>query len=100
MTEPVAQAGTSDRLTSRADAILVARILALVRDSVGVEIEDPTADLLASGIIDSLAFVSLLLAIEEAFSISIDIEELELADFQSVAHIARFIALQTTPGQT
>jgi acyl carrier protein len=87
---------TADQLSASPDPSLVTRVTALIRDSVGMDVPDPTRELLASGFIDSLSFVSLLLAIEQEFGISIDIDSIELADFQSVEGIARFIMRETS----
>lgn len=87
---------TAEQLPTSRDQISVTRIAALILDAVGVDIGDPTTDLLSSGIIDSLAFVSLLLAIEQELGISIDIDSLDLTDFQSVERITRFINLEMT----
>lgn len=78
------------------DQYPITRITALIRDAVSIDIQDPTTDLLENGIIDSLAFVSLLLAIEEEFGMPIDVATLDLADFQTVERITRFINLQIT----
>jgi acyl carrier protein len=69
-------------------------IVTLIRQVVGIDVVDPTTNLLATGIIDSLAFVSLLLAIENEFAVSIDVNSLDLEDFQSVERITRFVRLQ------
>jgi acyl carrier protein len=76
------------------DSVPAHRVVALVRQVVGIDVADPTVDLLASGIIDSLAFVSLLLAIENQFGVSIDVNSLDLEDFQSVESITQFIRRQ------
>jgi D-alanine--poly(phosphoribitol) ligase subunit 2 len=49
------------------------RTLALLRDATGdgEAIADPEAPLLASGLLDSLAIVSLMVALEETFGITI-----------------------------
>jgi acyl carrier protein len=78
------------------DQIPVTQIITLIQDAVGIDVRDPTDDLLASGIIDSLAFVSLLVAIEREFGMSIDVYGLDLEDFQSVERITRFINLEIT----
>ncbi len=78
------------------DPIPISRITALIRDAVGIDVEDPTTNLLATGIIDSLAFVSLLVTIEQEFGVSIDVNTLDLEDFQSVERITRFIRLQVS----
>jgi D-alanine--poly(phosphoribitol) ligase subunit 2 len=69
-------------------------VVALIRRVVGIDVVDPTMNLLATGIIDSLAFVSLLLAIENEFAVSIDVNSLDVEDFQSVERITRFIRVQ------
>ena len=85
---------TPGQLPARPDPSLITRVTALIRDTVGIDVPDPTRELLASGLIDSLSFVSLLAAMEQEFGISIDIDRIELADFQSVERIARFITLE------
>jgi acyl carrier protein len=87
---------TPEQLSASPDPSLGTRVTALIRDSVGIDVPDPTRELLASGLIDSSSFVSLLLALEQEFGISIDIDTIELADFQSVERIAEFIALEMT----
>jgi acyl carrier protein len=82
---------TADQLAAGPDLELVARVTALIRDTVGMDVADPTRELLASGFIDSLSFVSLLLAIEQEYDIRIDVESIELADFQSIERIALFV---------
>jgi len=82
---------TTEHLPASPDPGLVMRVTALIRDSVGMDVPDPTRELLASGFIDSLSFVSLLLAIEQEYDIRIDVESIELADFQSIERIARFV---------
>jgi acyl carrier protein len=67
------------------------RVADMVRTRVGVEVTDPDADLLSTGIIDSLSFVTLLLAIEQEFGILVDVERMDLDDVRSVARIAAFV---------
>src|SRR5687768_1187062 len=55
------------------------------------------ADLFETGFLDSLSFVSLLVHIEEEFSIQIDLKDLDLSRFQSVASIAVYIAGSKQP---
>jgi acyl carrier protein len=50
------------------------------------------ADLFETGYLDSLSFVSLLVHIEEEFGVQIDLKDLDLNRFQSIASIAAFIA--------
>lgn len=76
------------------DAVPAQLVVTLIRQVVGIDVVDPTMNLLATGIIDSLAFVSLLLAIESQFTVSIDVNSLDLEDFETVERITQFIRLQ------
>ena len=44
------------------------------------------------GVLDSLAFVDLLLHLEREFAIAITPEDVDVERFQSIAKIARFVA--------
>ena len=85
---------TAEQSATLPEPVPTQRVVALIRQVAGIDVEDPNADLLATGIIDSLAFVSLLLAIEQEFAVSVDVNSLDLDDFQSVERITRFIRLQ------
>jgi acyl carrier protein len=50
------------------------------------------ADVFESGVLDSLAFVDLLAALEREFGIAIALDDLEIDHFRSVARIADFVA--------
>jgi len=63
----------------------------IFRDGLELDVEVDT-DVIAGGMLDSLAFVQLLLALEEEFGVKIDLSELELEDFSSVARVARLVA--------
>ncbi len=67
------------------------RVAAMVRSRVGIEVTDPDSDLLSTGIIDSLSFVTLLLAIEEEFGIDIDVVQMDLDDVRSIGRITAFV---------
>lgn len=49
-------------------------------------------DLIATGLLDSLALVEVLARVEQAFGVTIEMEELDLDSFRSIASIARFVA--------
>jgi D-alanine--poly(phosphoribitol) ligase subunit 2 len=59
-----------------------------------LDIEVPSADLdlFEAGVVDSLLFVKLLAALEEQFGFRLAFEELEIDDFRTLRHIARFVA--------
>jgi acyl carrier protein len=57
-----------------------------------LEVPSEQADLIESGLIDSLGLVELLVAIEREFGVSFDLEELEPENFRSVGRIAELIS--------
>ena len=74
-----------------ADAEVVGVVTRILRESLYVEVDDPDVDLIASGLLDSLALVELLLELERTLGRKLQLEELEVDDFRSVARIARFV---------
>lgn len=56
-----------------------------------LEVPSVDSDLFETGALDSLAFVELLLYLEQEFGIRVSIEELEMDYFRSIARIADFI---------
>jgi methoxymalonate biosynthesis acyl carrier protein len=73
------------------------RIQAIFNDRLQVEVPAAGIDLFETGLIDSLVFIDLLLALEEEFSMEIALDHVNLDDFRSVARIADFISLQNNP---
>ena len=77
-------------------ATLQKRIGKLIRDSANADVLSVDTDLFETGVLDSLAFVELLLHLERAFGIRISIEEVEIGQFCSIARIAEFVAAQVS----
>lgn len=73
---------------------LEATLLDLCRRRLGLEVPSADADLLDSGILDSLVLVRLLAAIEERLGVRIGLDRLEMSDFRSVSTIAGWLAEQ------
>jgi acyl carrier protein len=71
---------------------LVREVHALLREKLYVEVDSPDADLLATGALDSVTLVQLLLHLEERFQMQLPLHELEIEDFSSVAGLARLVA--------
>lgn len=67
------------------------RVTKLFSEKMHLDIPSVDADLFASGALDSLAFVELLLHLEQEFGIRVPLEELELDYFRSISRIAEFI---------
>ena len=60
----------------------------------GLELDvDTDTDVIESGVLDSMAFVQLLLELEREFEIVVDMGALDLEDFRSVRSIARYVEL-------
>jgi acyl carrier protein len=51
-------------------------------------------DLIATGLLDSLALVDLLVQLEQEFDVQINLDDLEIDNFRSVRNIAAFIHRQ------
>lgn len=71
------------------------RIADLFEQEMHIEVPDASTDLFETGIVDSLAFATLVLHLEQGFSLKISIDDLELENFRSIARIAEFIADRT-----
>jgi acyl carrier protein len=67
------------------------RIAGLIRRSVGVEVDSFDTDLIETGLIDSLALISLLAEIEREFGFELPLDTLEVDDFRTVASAAAYV---------
>ena len=77
------------RVSSGVD--LTERINRLFLDAVNIQVPSPELDLIESGLLDSLAFVEILLRIEQEFGIDVGLAEFEIDDFRTVRKIAEFV---------
>jgi acyl carrier protein len=59
--------------------------------SLGLEIPSPRTDLFETGVLDSLAFVELVLSLEREFGLKVRLEQVEIDNFRSVERIAAFL---------
>jgi acyl carrier protein len=73
-------------------ATLTDRVVELIRDVLQVEVPSADADLVAEGLIDSLALVSLITEVELEFAIRLPIAEFDLSRFRSAEQIATVVA--------
>ena len=77
---------------------LVERIAALFSSNLNLDVPSMDTDLFETGILDSLAFVDLLLALERTLGVTTGVEDLEVDNFRSIARIAEFVtARAATP---
>jgi acyl carrier protein len=70
------------------------RVRGLFRETLSVEPPASTADLIDGGLLDSLALVELIFAIEQEFGVSIRLDSLELDAFRSLDTITAFVESQ------
>lgn len=67
------------------------KIIEIIEDITGEVVEEDT-DLIEEGILDSFDIVSLLLELEEAFDVKIDVAELLPENFKSVNTIENLVS--------
>ena len=72
-------------------APLVRTIGKLIAEKLLVEVHSPEDDLLATGVLDSLTLIELLVNLEEHFGMRIPLDELQIEDIRSVRSIARLV---------
>ncbi len=74
-----------------ADREALSRISDLIRDRLSVEVPTPDTDLIESGLLDSLALVTLITALEEAFACELPLDDFDLERFRSIERIGEFL---------
>lgn len=67
------------------------RVQRLFLETLNVQVPSEEADLIESGVIDSLALVELLFAIEREFDVSLPLDDLDIDNFRSVNRISDVI---------
>ena len=83
-----------------AEPRLVSRISGLIHETLNVEVLSPDADLIETGLLDSLALVTLLVELEEDFACELPLDDFDLDQFRTVRRIADFLASLGAPGGT
>lgn len=66
-------------------------IRCLIEDKLAVEVATDDTDLLTEGVLDSVTLVQLIMHLEQAFQIRIELGELEIDDLRSVRAIAGLV---------
>jgi methoxymalonate biosynthesis acyl carrier protein len=74
---------------------LVPDLCALFSEKLNIDVPSADADLIESGLLDSLRLVELLLHIEGSLGCRIPVDEIDLDDLRSVNRIARLISTHT-----
>ena len=73
------------------DATAIDRVQRLFVEALNTQAPAPDADLIDSGVLDSLALVELLFALEREFAVTIPLEDLDIDTFRTVDSIAGFV---------
>ena len=68
------------------------RIAAIFSSALHLDVPAFDTDLFDSGVLDSLAFVELLLQLEREFGVTTGVDDLDAENFRSIATIAEFVA--------
>lgn len=71
----------------------------ILGDQLHLEVDSDEAELIDSGLLDSLAFVELMFHLEQRFGIQVDLETVDLEDMRTVSRIAGFVG-RLTAGAT
>jgi len=67
-----------------------AQVLAIF-EHLNIEAPDAGIDLFDTAVLDSLAFVQLLLQLEERLGVTVSLEDLEIDHFRTIGHIVDFV---------
>ena len=68
------------------------KIEAIFVEMLNVPVPSPTADLFATGVLDSLGLVRLLTHLEERFNLLVPFEDLDLESFRTLLGIAQLVS--------
>jgi D-alanine--poly(phosphoribitol) ligase subunit 2 len=71
---------------------VIAQLTDLVRDQLGVDVPSSETDLVAAGLLDSLALVTLIVGIEDTFGTRLPLDDFDIDRFRSVDAMAAFLA--------
>jgi acyl carrier protein len=66
------------------------RIHRIFVDQLALQVDMDT-DVIDNGMLDSVAFVQLLVGLEQEFGVTVDVSALQLDDFRSISRIAQFV---------
>jgi methoxymalonate biosynthesis acyl carrier protein len=77
------------------DNTLQERIARLFSDILSIDIPSTDTDLFDTGVLDSLAFVELLLHLEREFGVTTSVDDLAIDNFRSIVRIANYVMART-----
>src|SRR5205823_2162945 len=99
-TQGAVRTGGRERAMTMVTDSLQAELTALFAKRLGVEIPSPDTDLLASGRLDSVTFVELLVQLEKRFGLRVELDDVDVENFRSLAAIAAYIADRRAAGRS
>ena len=76
---------------NHSDTQAEAGILELIRDRLNIDVVDLDVDLIDTGMIDSLALVTLITALEERFACELPLDDFDLENFRSARRITQYL---------
>ena len=76
-----------------ATKILNERVRGVLGTVLNIDAPADDADLIDTGVLDSLALVSLILELETSFGLSVSYDELEIDNFRTVESISKFVLM-------
>lgn len=79
-------------MTDRADGALAEQLARLLEQRLQVSVPAPDTDLIATGVLDSLMLVDVILLLEEEFGVTVDVGDLQPEHFGSVDAMAAYVA--------
>ncbi len=71
---------------------VLARLARIFEESLSLPAPAPHEDIIETGLLDSLALVTLLFEVEQEFGLQIPLESLDIDDFRSLTGIAQLLA--------
>jgi acyl carrier protein len=75
-----------------ASQVFTDRVQRVIVEALNIDPPPIDSDLIEGGLLDSLALVELLFALEREFGVTIALEELDIDTFRSVGSIASFVS--------
>jgi methoxymalonate biosynthesis acyl carrier protein len=74
-----------------ADRAAIHGQLAVIFEGLSLDMPPGGLDLFETGVLDSLAFVQLLLRLEEQMGVTVSLDDLEIDHFRTIEHIIDFV---------
>jgi D-alanine--poly(phosphoribitol) ligase subunit 2 len=68
------------------------QILEVIREQLNIDVSDAETDLIDAGLLDSLAVVMLITALEEAYACVLPLDDFDLGNFRTARRMSAFLA--------